>query len=195
MDNMDNNDKFGGLFPENVSVEDKKNLCSRISYGYFFLVALIVVVFTVCAFLGVFRGEQSKGEQLFMEHFKPYVIDVKVRMVDACSELDKAINLYKAGNTTMAFEEFDRLKFDNSELCGFFSALCQIELGHFAKAQKELESIRGNAVFYVDHIDWYLALCYLKLEHIAEAKIILTKIAAGENSYSQKAGVILQRLK
>jgi len=162
--------------------------------AYWLAAASVISILTVSTFLGLFRNDPYMGDQLFMEYYQPYGVDIKVRGEHHYSALDRAISLYQAGNMASALSEFERLELENSELSGFFSALCQIELGNIKPAEKELESISKKAIFYADHINWYLSLCYLKQEEISKAKAKLEDLSKGDNTYSQRASEILKKL-
>lgn len=166
----------------------------RIRPAYWLAAASVISILTVSTFLGLFRNDPYMGDQLFMEYYQPYGVDIKVRGEQHYSALDRAISLYQAGNMASALNEFNRLELENSELSGFFSALCQIELGNIESAEKELESISQKAIFYADHINWYLSLCYLKQEEISKAKAKFEDLSKGDNMYSQRASEILKKL-
>nr|WP_319399911.1 tetratricopeptide repeat protein [uncultured Carboxylicivirga sp.] len=174
-------------------MEEKKS-AFRIRPAYWIAAASVITLLSVSTFLGLFRSDRYVGDQMFMEYYEPYGLDINVRGDSESSDIDNAISLYQSGNTDNALEEFEKLKMDNTELSGFFSALCQIELGNIDKAERELEAISTDAVFYSDHINWYLALCYLKQEKMPEAKEKFDEITKGNNQYAKRASRILKKL-
>ena len=173
---------------------NEKNSRFRIRPAYWVAAASVITLLSVSTFLGLFRSDKYVGDQMFLEYYEPYGINIQVRGDHAEEDVSKAISLYQAGNTEKALKEFERLKIENSEMSGFFLALCEIELGNIEEAQKELEKISNNAVFYSDHINWYLSLCYLKQEEISKAKALFEEIAMGNNEYADKAARILNKL-
>ncbi len=178
----------------NEFLNEKKKSNLRIRPGYWVAAASVITLFAISTFLGLFRNDPYSGDQLFMEYYQPYSVDNYIRGGMNLNNLDKAINLYQSGNTIAALDEFKRLTLENSELSGFFTALCQIELGNIEEASKELEIISTSSIFYADHINWYLSLCYLKLDQTSEAKSKLSEIVASGNVYSPKAVEILNKL-
>lgn len=173
---------------------NEKNSRLRIRPAYWLAAASVITLLSVSTFLGLFRSDKYVGDQMFLEYYEPYGINIQIRGDHAEEDITKAISLYQAGNTEKALKEFERLKIENSEMSGFFLALCEIELGNIEEAQKELEKIGKNAIFYSDHINWYLSLCYLKQEEISKAKTMFEEIAKGNNEYSDKAARILKKL-
>nr|WP_321407961.1 hypothetical protein [uncultured Carboxylicivirga sp.] len=178
----------------NDFLEEKKSTF-RIRPMYWIAAASVITIFSISTFLGLLSNDRFMGDQMFMEYYEPYGININVRGNSDFTEIDRAIDLYQSGNTKSALDEFQRLKIDNSEMSGFFSALCQIELGNIIEAERELELISKDAVFYSEHIDWYLSLCYLKQEKLPEAKALFQHIAEGNNEYADKAIRILKKLR
>lgn len=167
----------------------------RINPSYWLAAASVIVVLGISSYLGLFRNNEYTGSQAFMEYYEPYGADLSVRGESHYNKLDKAISFYQDGNMALAISEFERLEKENAELAGFFTALCQMELGEISQAKNELERIGKNAIFYSDDIQWYLSLCYLKDNETNKASKILDDIANNNNQYSDKAKEILKKLK
>ncbi len=167
----------------------------RINPSYWLAAASVIVVLGISSYLGLFSGGEYAGSQAFMEYYEPYGADMNVRGEGHYNKLDKAINFYQDGNMALAITEFERLEKENAELAGFYTALCHMELGEIDQAKAELKRIDQNAIFYSDHIQWYLTLCYLKDNETSSAKKLLQKIAKSKNQYAHKAEEILKKLK
>lgn len=163
---------------------------------YWLAAASVTTILTITSLLGLFNNKGANTEQLFVEYYQPYKLNLDVRGEDnKLNDIDKAIQLYENGNVTSALHEFERLEADNTELAGFFSSLCYLELGRIDQCKEKLKFIQKQAIFYAEDIDWYLSLCYLKKNEISSAKDILSQIIASNNQYSNDASDIYDKLK
>lgn len=162
---------------------------------YWAAAASVIIVIGLAGFLGLFSNNSYSGDYAFSKYYEPFGASMTVRGDGRSSQVENAIGLYQDGKLTESLQIFERLKPDNTELAGFFAGLCYMEMGMLDQATNELYSVREDAVFYADHIDWYLALCLLKQEQMTKAKLLLQSLAKGENQYSANAKEILEKIK
>lgn len=167
----------------------------RLIPAYWAAAASVIIIIGLVSYLGLFSNEYYTGDYAFSKYYEPFGSSMTVRGEGRSSQLENAVALYQVGKLTESLQIFEKLKSDNRELASFFSGLCYLELGMIDKAADELTGIKKEAVFYAEHIDWYLALCYLKQEQLDKAKALLKDMAAGNKEYSEKAKDILDKMK
>ncbi|NVO18550.1 MAG: tetratricopeptide repeat protein [Bacteroidetes bacterium] len=78
----------------------------------------------------------------------------------------------------------------------FFYGIACIESQKFAKAEAAFNTIiSNNENLYVEHAQWYLALCFIKSNQVAKAKLQLQKIASEPDNFHRKdAKHLLEKL-
>lgn len=111
------------------------------------------------------------------------------------------INNYKK-----AYDLFKTKRHQNSNTAKFYLAYCALRLSkNFEDVLIQeaidllsfLETLESSEIQEIElsRINYTLALAYLKQNRIEKAKLILTEIVKNENSYSEKAGIVLNKLK
>jgi len=174
---------------------DHREKPRRLIPAYWAAAASVIIVIGLVSYLGLFSNEYYTGDYAFSKYYEPFGSSMTVRGEGRSSQLENAVSFYQEGKLTEALQIFEKLKSDNRELASFFSGLCYLELGMIDKAADELTGVKEESVFYAEHIDWYLALCYLKQEQLVKAKTVLKNVANGNNQYSEKAKDILDKMK
>ncbi len=167
----------------------------RLLPAYWAAAASIIIIIGLVSYLGLFSNDYYTGDYAFSKYYEPFGASMTVRGEGRSSQLETAIAYYQEGKLSESLQIFEKLKSDNIELASFFSGLCYLELGMIDKAADELISVKKEAVFYAEHIEWYLALCYLKQEQLLKAKTLLSEVAESNNQYSENAKAILDKMK
>jgi tetratricopeptide (TPR) repeat protein len=161
------------------------------------MVAAVVLLFLIAAYIVFFQSPDP--EQLYAANFTPYqnVITTSSRSdVTEQTELDKAMILYENKNYAGAIGGLNSYLHqhpDQYEL-KLYRGIANMQLDSINRAIEDLESVIENNRRLVDQAQWYLALVYLKDKNVSEASKILKAIAEKENTYSNQAQNILNKL-
>jgi hypothetical protein len=174
---------------------------SRINWKYALsaAISLLIVVSTIWI-----NFSQSSNDKIFASYYHRYEanyegneVNNRAAGVSHLSLLINAVQLYDQGNFTSALKQFDEIiKIDADNLVAhFFIGLVSIENKNYDKAiENLLYVINKKDVAYVEHSEWYLALCYLKKDQTAQALTVLTRIANSNSYYKSKALDLLKKL-
>lgn len=145
--------------------------------------------------------DKQNTESLFAENFSPYAdesLQSGLRGHSSLSPADQFIEAYLKGNHTEAlsfYEKMDVYDRQNDNMI-FIKSNSLLAKGKFGEAIDLLEGVVDrDATRFMDAAKWYLALAYLKTGEVKKGKIFLEKLRnSEENSYFQKATVLIQKL-
>jgi tetratricopeptide (TPR) repeat protein len=157
--------------------------------------AAVAVVIGLSITFGWFSSGQQGVDYLYASYYQPYGVEMTVRGESQRERaFEKAIRFYNHGNIGDAMAAFQALEIQNPEVAGFYQGLCYMELGQFNTAIETFNEVKEEAVFYADHINWYLALAYLKQDDVVAAKDVLATLSNNSGTYQDKATVLLKAL-
>jgi tetratricopeptide (TPR) repeat protein len=108
------------------------------------------------------------------------------------------MDLYNNGDYSAASSALKRYLSNNPEKTEAFFLLGVSEMGNnnFDNAITIFSSLcKNNSNLYLDHSQWYLALCYIKTEKYALAKNELQAIINSGSYYDTKARKVLRKLR
>lgn len=139
-------------------------------------------------------------DSLFNNFYQPYEASLITRSSNPTdvSDLIRGIQFYDKGNYANAISKLEvvLLKEKNNTAAHFFIGVSYIETKDFKKAIENLKYvINQNDTAFIEHAQWYLALCYIKTNQNKLATPILSKIVQSKNLYKPMASEILKKLK
>ncbi|HEY4784878.1 MAG TPA: tetratricopeptide repeat protein [Bacteroidales bacterium] len=160
-------------------------------------IATLLIVSTVIHFL---PAHKLSNDNIFASFYQRYEADLITRSdtPTEVSDLIKAIQLYDRGNYKEAITKLESIiKLDATNTAArFFIGVSYIETKNFDKAIENLNYvIIQNDTVFIEHAEWYLALCYIKTNRMNQAKPLLNKIASSNNFYKVMASDILRKTK
>jgi tetratricopeptide (TPR) repeat protein len=174
---------------------------SRFNWRYMAAAAitLLIVVSTV-----VLNFSRSSNDRIFSSYYHRYEANYEASRVNSrgsgTNEVNKliyAVQLYDKGDSKGAIAIFGEIiKADPSNTAAhFFAGISFIETQNYDKAVENLSYvISKNDLTYIEHADWYLALCYLKSNQMSRATSMLNNIANSNNYYRVKALDLLKKI-
>lgn len=184
--------------------EDSKGTNSKFKKTLFlgrkFLTAAAVILVVVISSVVYNIISVPTNDRLFKQFYQKYEADILTRssVVNDVNALISAIQQYDKGNYSIAIVKFEEiLKTDiNNTSAHFFVGISYIETNDYEKAIKHLSVvITQNDTAFIEHAEWYLALCYVKTKQTNKANTLLTKIAGRPTFYKLMANDVLKKLK
>jgi len=161
-------------------------------------VAAVGLVFVISTIFYKNITEPS-NEKLFKEYYSRYEANVLTRSETSDNnDLITAIQLYDRGSYAEAIVNFKSiLKSDASNTAAhFFLGVSYMETNNYKSAIENLSYvITQNDTVFVEHAEWYMAMCYLKTNQSKLANQILTKISTTKNFYKLMAADLLKKMK
>jgi tetratricopeptide (TPR) repeat protein len=155
----------------------------------------------------IFYNNTNPDNTLFTAYFSPYTNVVYTIYRDPAQpktddKLKLAFEAYDQQDYQTASTQFEKLKADNlnpseikqeDEVILFYLGNTYLAMGETSKAIDIFT--RYSFDKFNTEARWYLSLSYIKEGRVAEAKLILEKLAADDNDFSAKATEILMALK
>lgn len=184
--------------------EDNKDINSKFKQTFFlgrkFLTAAAVILVVVISSVVYNIISVPTNDRLFKQYYQKYDADILTRstVTNDVNALISAIQQYDKGNYPIAIAKFEEiLKIDNNNTTAhFFVGVSYIETNDYEKAIKNLSFvIDQNDTAFIEHAEWYLALCYVKIKQTNKANKLLTKIAGRQTFYKLMAMDVLKKLK
>jgi tetratricopeptide (TPR) repeat protein len=164
------------------------------------LAAAAVIILVVISSVLYTNLSVPSNERVFNQYYQKYDAEIVTRSstIPDVNALIAAIQQYDKGNYPDAITKFDEIiKVDqNNTAAHFFLGVSCIELHNYDKAIKNLTFvISQNDTAFIEHAEWYLALCYVKTKQISKANSLLSKIASRQTFYRLMATDVLKKLK
>lgn len=183
-----------------VSSEENHRSKVRFLTNWKILAAASVALLLGISVLFNFYHNRPSNDKVFASFYQRYEADLITRS-DAPSEVSdliKAIQLYDKGNYQEAITKFEAIiKLDATNTAArFFIGVSFIEMKNFSKAIENLNYVVAqNDTVFIEHAEWYLALCYIKMNRTSLAMPLLHKIANSNTFYKVMASDILRKMK
>lgn len=160
-------------------------------------IAASIIIIAILSSI-VFYTSKPLNEKLFNQYYTAYDASVITRSDNTTTDdLIVAIQLYDKKQYNEAIIKFDKiLKIDhNNTAARFFISVSYMETKAFEKAIENLNQVIANHdTAFLEHAEWYLALCYIKTNQLKEAKKIIGQIKAGDSYYRAQASDLMAKL-
>ena len=138
-------------------------------------------------------------EAIFNQYYNKYEANIETRSESKENNLlITAIQLYDKGSYTAAIQKFLHIiqTDENNTAARFFLGVSYLETKNIPKAIENLNVvIYQNDTAFVEHAEWYLALCYVRNGQKKQAVSLLTKISSSQNFYKIMALDVLKKIK
>lgn len=160
------------------------------------LVAASISILLLISFLLVFHSKPN-NDNLFSQYYTRYDASLITRGESDVDDLTVAIQLYDRKKYVEAISKFSQLiKLNNQNTAAhFFIGISYMETNTFDKAIENLNTVIAQKdSAFIEHAEWYLALCFLKINKLHNAKTIINQIASGNSFYQPKALELLHKL-
>lgn len=167
--------------------------------GKKFLLAASVILFIVILSVLYFISTPASNENLYSQFYNKYDACYVTRSGSSSTdELIVAIQLYDKKQYQDAISQFNEIiKKDNKNSAAhFFIGVSYMETKEFDKAIKSLNIVLAQKdTAFLEHAEWYLALCYLKTNQIQQAKNIIDQIKSSDSYYRGFATDLSNKIK
>jgi len=183
-----------------VNKENQLQPKKRIVHIWKMLAAASFIIVLIASALLYSNYIKPSNDKIFANLYHRYEADILTRSAEPSdvSDLIKAIQQYDKGNYQEAITKFEAIiKSDaNNTAARFFIGVSFIETKNFTKAIENLSYVVvQNDTAFVEHAEWYLALCYIKTKQTSQANTLLHKIASGNTIYKILATDALRKMK
>lgn len=180
----------------NSDIEGKKNSAIILKRRFLSAAAVLLIMAISSIFYLNFAG--PKNERIYNQFYQKYESSLITRSDNnETSALIAAIQLYDKGNYPGAIARLsDLLQKDNSNTTArFFIGLSYMETKTYDKAIANFNAImaEGDTAF-IEHAEWYMALCYVRTNQIKQASDLLKHIAESNSYYKVKAADLLKKI-
>jgi tetratricopeptide (TPR) repeat protein len=165
----------------------------------FMAAASVTLLFAISSISYLYLSN-SPTDSLFNEYYQHYDAAMVTRSISPAEsgDLVMAIQDYDKSNYKAAIVKFEKIiQADATNTAArFFVGVSYIEVKNYTKAIENLQYvINKNDTAFVEHAQWYLALCFVKNNQKGDALPLLNKIASSSNYYKPQAMDILKKLK
>jgi tetratricopeptide (TPR) repeat protein len=179
---------------EKVTVGDgKKAAITRFA-------AAIAVLMLLGILYYLMSGGPGDPGKVYQANFNPYVYSGTSRAVVKDDDLTfkSAIDIYNAGDYRTAATALQKYLYQNpgKTEAYFLLGISEMENNHFDNAINILNELcESKSNLYLDHSQWYLALCYVKTGNYDGAANKLQAIINSGSYYKSKARKVLKKIK
>jgi TolA-binding protein len=178
-------------------VDDTKKTSAFLIKKRYLSAAAVLLIFAISSIFYLnFSG--PKNEKIFDQFYEKYESSVITRSNNSeTNDLIIAIQLYDRGKYTEAITRLTvLLEQDNTNTTArFFIGLSYMETKSYTKAITNFSAIIAEKdTAFVEHAEWYMALCYVRINHMKQASELLNQIATGSSFYKIKAVDLMKKL-
>jgi len=165
--------------------------------------AAVVAALIIIGGLSLFSGRKLSNDEIIDRYYKPYETAASSRSAEFVknqdySDYNMALEYYNIHDYRNAAIYFSKvLKSEPGNIPStLLNGISNFENHNYPEAKSSFSKvIEDNDNYYIDHAQWYLALCYIKTEEKAKAVKQLSIIENSNTIYSKDARKVLRRLK
>lgn len=166
-----------------------------------FKYAAAVAIFVIAGGIAIYSTRNHPGnDQIIERYYGGYEASVNTRSGNNSDNPDfnlalEYYNVHDYKNAAIFFSKVVNEEPGNIHST-FLNGVSNFEINNFPEAKSSFSKvINDNNNLFIDHAEWYLALCYIKTNEQALAERQLEKIAGSESIYRKSARKVLRRLK
>ena len=137
------------------------------------------------------------NEELFTMYYQPYEMQV-FRSAAEDNLFKDAVEKYNSRDFEQAITLFEKvIEADQERMdANLMSGMSKIEVKKYSDANTNFQKIIDHSDnLYIEHAEWYLALCYLMTSDTEKAREQLLKIVLKDGYYSKDAAKVLRKMK
>ncbi len=161
--------------------------------------AAAIVGFVLIGSIALFSHRHMSSDEILDRFYKPYVATSSLRSEEKVSNMDYKLaleyyNIHDYRNAALYFSKVLTSDPGNmhSEL---LNGISNFEKQNYPEARGSLlKVIADNNNYYIDHAQWYLALCYFRTDEKLKAIDQLSIIEKSKTIYRKDARKILRSL-
>jgi len=162
--------------------------------------AAIIASLVLLGSLVLFSGRNLSNDEILNRYYQSYVTTTSSRsdFTEINSDYSMALDYYRVHDYRNAAIYFSKVLANNSKdmQITLLNGVANFENSNYPEAKRSLRKvIDDNDNLYIDHANWYLALCYIKTEEQVKAMEQLAVITESKSIYRNDARKILRKLK
>ena len=168
----------------------------RINIRYAAAIAGVVIIGSIA----LLSDRQLSSDEIIDRFYKPYEAESSLRSVELVKNQDYKLaleyyNINDYRNAAIYFEKVIENEPGNMHST-LLNGISNFEIQNYPKAEGSFSKvIDDNNNYYIDHAQWYLALCYIKTDEKLKAVDQLAIIEKSRTIYRKDAKRILRSLK
>jgi len=161
--------------------------------------AAAIAGFILIGSIALFSHRKISNDEIMDRYYKPYVATSSTRSEEVVKNSDYKLaleyyNIHDYRNAALYFSKVLKNEPGNmhSEL---LNGISNFEIQNYPEAEGSLSKvISDNNNYYIDHAQWYLALCYIRTDEMPKAIEQLAIIEKSKTIYRKDAKKILRSL-
>ena len=168
----------------------------RINIRYAAAIAGVVIIGSIA----LLSDRQLSSDEIIDRFYKPYEAESSLRSVELVKNQDYKLaleyyNINDYRNAAIYFEKVIENEPGNMHST-LLNGISNFEIQNYPEAEGSFSKvIDDNNNYYIDHAQWYLALCYIKTDEKLKAVDQLAIIEKSRTIYRKDAKRILRSLK
>ena len=168
----------------------------RINIRYAAAIAGVVIIGSIA----LLSDRQLSSDEIIDRFYKPYEAESSLRSVELVKNQDYKLaleyyNINDYRNAAIYFERVIENEPGNMHST-LLNGISNFEIQNYPEAEGSFSKvIDDNNNYYIDHAQWYLALCYIKTDEKLKAVDQLAIIEKSRTIYRKDAKRILRSLK
>ena len=161
---------------------------------------MIAGIIIVAGSLTLFNGKKMSNDEIMDHYYKPYEPPATSRSASAVLNTDYnlAVEYYKIHDYRNAAIYFSKVISNEpgNMHSTLLNGISNFEIQNYPEATNSFRKvINNNNNLYIDHAQWYLALCYIRTGDQVKAKEQLIEVEKSGSIYRKDARKILKRIK
>jgi len=195
-DLMNLRNKLNEIEKRRAAAEPVKKPGRALNVRYAALIAGIVII----AGISIIPNRKMSSDEIIEQYYKPYEATTASRSDAVAGNMDYAIaleyyNIHDYRNAAIYFNRVIENEPENMYSV-LLSGISNFEINNYPEAEGSfLKVIANNNNYYIDHAQWYLALCYIRTDQKILAGEQLAIIEKSRTIYRKDAKKILRSLK
>jgi tetratricopeptide (TPR) repeat protein len=162
--------------------------------------AFIFGILIIAGSLTLITGRKISSDEIIDRYYKPYDPPASSRSASGTFNTDYtlAVEYYKIHDFRNAAVYFSKVINDEpgNMPSNLMKGISDFEIQNYPEATNSFRKvIDNNNNLYIDHAQWYLALCYIRTGEEQKAKEQLLEVEKSGSIYKNDAKKILRRIK
>jgi tetratricopeptide (TPR) repeat protein len=162
--------------------------------------AAVIAGFVIIAGISIISNRKMSSDEITDRYYKTYEATTSSRSETVAGNMDYALaleyyNIHDYRNAAIYFNRVIENEPENMHSV-LLSGISNFEIHNYPEAEGSfLKVIANNNNYFIDHAQWYLALCYLRTDRIMMARQQFAIIEKSRTIYRKDAKRILRSLK
>ncbi|MDP4221693.1 MAG: tetratricopeptide repeat protein [Bacteroidota bacterium] len=162
--------------------------------------AAVIAALIILGSLALLTNKRQSTDELIDRYYKPYETASASRSAEFInnSDYNLAVEYYNIRDYRNAAIYFSRVleKDPDNMHSTLLNGISNFEIQNYSEAKRSFSKvIDNNDNYYIDHAQWYLAMCYIRTDERSKAVQELTLIKNSNTIYTKPARKLLRNLR